>query len=321
MIPISIFKMDALRGMYARHIILHILINSDNDGCIVTSLNKLSKDLNLSIGIIRSVISKLESANIIEQTIRSKERIIRVMNRKGDGEYNINQQCSEHCCEQCSEQCSEQGRQQGKRAAQLADNSETYDDDEVCRQQCSEQCSEQGRQQGQDITETELESIGKSGEVANSNIEKNKLDYNAVMNFFNRSIDEAGSNISKIKSISDNRRKSVKARCNDYGMDAIYEAIGNAVTSPFLNGRVKDFKADFDWIMRPKNFPKVLEGNYNRDRYPASPTTITPPRYATPYEIRKLDEQCRTEGYARLASEFMSEQPAGNPAQPAGEVW
>jgi len=32
--------------------------------------------------------------------------------------------------------------------------------------------------------------------------------------------------------------------------------------SPFLMGKEKDFRADLEWIIRPRNMPKILEGRY-----------------------------------------------------------
>jgi hypothetical protein len=34
--------------------------------------------------------------------------------------------------------------------------------------------------------------------------------------------------------------------------------------SPFLMGDKKDFQADLEWLIRPQNFAKVIEGKYNR---------------------------------------------------------
>ena len=31
----------------------------------------------------------------------------------------------------------------------------------------------------------------------------------------------------------------------------------------FLSGKVTDFKATFEWLIRPNNFIKVIEGSYN----------------------------------------------------------
>lgn len=41
--------------------------------------------------------------------------------------------------------------------------------------------------------------------------------------------------------------------------------------SDFLMGRKKDWQADLEWIIRPKNFPKVLEGKYLNNQQKGSP--------------------------------------------------
>lgn len=58
----------------------------------------------------------------------------------------------------------------------------------------------------------------------------------------------------------------LKKRLKDYGVDEVLRAIENARTSDFLMGRAdtkKPFKFTFDWFLRPNNFVKVLDGNYN----------------------------------------------------------
>ncbi len=41
--------------------------------------------------------------------------------------------------------------------------------------------------------------------------------------------------------------------------------------SDFLMGRVKDFRADLEWMIRPRNFPKVIEGKYHHPSGPTEP--------------------------------------------------
>ena len=41
------------------------------------------------------------------------------------------------------------------------------------------------------------------------------------------------------------------------------QAIDNIKNSDYLQGKVNDWKITFDWFVKPNNFPKVLEGNYN----------------------------------------------------------
>lgn len=58
------------------------------------------------------------------------------------------------------------------------------------------------------------------------------------------------------------RGQMLQKRIKDYGTDKILAAIESIPESDFLMGKKKDFKATFDWFIKPNNFPKVLEGNY-----------------------------------------------------------
>lgn len=72
--------------------------------------------------------------------------------------------------------------------------------------------------------------------------------------------------LSRIKKIvSGTQRYSwLKARIRDYGLDEVLRAVENVRNSPFLLGQSeKGWVITFDWFVRPNNFPKVLDGNYN----------------------------------------------------------
>ena len=85
--------------------------------------------------------------------------------------------------------------------------------------------------------------------------------------FFNGEVRGAKSLIMQVRAITGKRATALKARAREYGEAAVKDAIRKAVKSDFLNGKnSKGFVASFDWIMRPNNFPKVLEGNYNNGR-------------------------------------------------------
>jgi hypothetical protein len=85
-----------------------------------------------------------------------------------------------------------------------------------------------------------------------------------TMEYFNSSIDKNKSGMRKIRSISNDRRRLTLARYKEYGLDGIKQMIDNATTSEFLgNPSDKWHGADFNWLMKPNNFPKVLEGKYN----------------------------------------------------------
>lgn len=59
------------------------------------------------------------------------------------------------------------------------------------------------------------------------------------------------------------RQKLLQARINEYGFDNVLKAIDNVKNSQYLKGYVKPFRITFDWFIKPNNFPKVLDGNYN----------------------------------------------------------
>jgi len=68
----------------------------------------------------------------------------------------------------------------------------------------------------------------------------------------------------KVKALSDTRRKHIKARLKESGPEKIRIAFEKAEASDFLAGRVKEFRASFDWIIGyPDHFQRILEGVYD----------------------------------------------------------
>lgn len=91
-----------------------------------------------------------------------------------------------------------------------------------------------------------------------------------------------------ITSIENKRRQMAAARISEYGKDAFMQAIRRAVQSDFLRGQnARGFILNFDWLIRPNNFPKVLEGNYDNTttRSPQTPNnngTVTATKQRNP---------------------------------------
>ena len=104
--------------------------------------------------------------------------------------------------------------------------------------------------------------------VSKSNVSHStQINYEALINFFN---EETKGVFGIVRyPISDKRRGSIRARINDHGKDTFVEMIQKAYASDFLKGDNKrDFKATFDWLIRPNNFQKTIEGNYdNKQNY------------------------------------------------------
>lgn len=69
--------------------------------------------------------------------------------------------------------------------------------------------------------------------------------------------------LNKLINIKNKRLKSLKARVKEYGIEKVMEAIDNINQSDFLKGKNdRGWQIDFDWLMKPNNFIKVLENKY-----------------------------------------------------------
>ena len=91
-----------------------------------------------------------------------------------------------------------------------------------------------------------------------------RVDYNGLMEYYNETFK---GKLSQIASMSENRKKAVRARIAEYGKESIRTVFQNVLNSPFLLGHNdRNWKADFDWIFKPAKFTRILEGNYNGKR-------------------------------------------------------
>lgn len=66
---------------------------------------------------------------------------------------------------------------------------------------------------------------------------------------------------------SSTRYKMMNARISEYGLDEVLKTIRMVKDCDFLLGRTSHaFVVDFEWFVKPNNFPKVNEGKYlNKD--------------------------------------------------------
>lgn len=91
----------------------------------------------------------------------------------------------------------------------------------------------------------------------------------------------------RIRSLSDARKKSIKARLNTYSVDDFKTLFEKAEASDFLKGKNgRDWLATFDWLISDKNMAKTLDGNYDNKGQQAGKTDPVDP-YAYLYEPRK----------------------------------
>lgn len=87
-----------------------------------------------------------------------------------------------------------------------------------------------------------------------------RIDYQGVADYWNATCTA----LPKVTTLSDQRKRTIRTRINEHGKDAMKQVIDLTSQSDFLLGRTGgDWKcATFDWILKPANFVKILEGNY-----------------------------------------------------------
>ena len=126
--------------------------------------------------------------------------------------------------------------------------------------------------------EKEQKMLQCNGEVTNSNnaviksnteieIEKEIEKDNNISKdiFINKVVSEWNSiGVSPIKLIRGTRQKMLNARIKEYSEEGVLQAINNIKHSDFLKGQNKNsWVITIDWFLKPNNFIKVYEDNYN----------------------------------------------------------
>ena len=83
--------------------------------------------------------------------------------------------------------------------------------------------------------------------------------------FINKVVSEWNSiGVSPIKFIRGTRQKMLNARIKEYSEEGVLQAINNIKHSDFLKGQNKNsWVITIDWFLKPNNFIKVYEDNYN----------------------------------------------------------
>lgn len=84
----------------------------------------------------------------------------------------------------------------------------------------------------------------------------------------------------RVEIVNDGRKRALSARWREVvtdpdirkapdpraaALDWFAWFFGHVAGSKFLTGRAKDWKADFDFLMTPSKFAKVVEGSYHKE--------------------------------------------------------
>lgn len=99
--------------------------------------------------------------------------------------------------------------------------------------------------------------------------DKDKINYQLIVDMYN----DTCVSFPKLKSLSDSRKKAIKARLKTYSSDDFKMLFEKAEASSFLKGsNNRNWSATFDWLIKDANMAKVLEGNYDNRKSGGSGT-------------------------------------------------
>lgn len=95
------------------------------------------------------------------------------------------------------------------------------------------------------------------------------LNYESIKNSFN----SVCKSLPQVVKLTEKRKKSLQAArqiLGEVSFELLFEKVEG---SEFLIGQKTDWRSDFDWILKPTNLVKILEGNYDNRQTKAAKAT------------------------------------------------
>ena len=228
------------------HFFIYCLLKANwKDGCFqgkeikrgsfVSSLEKMKVESGLTVQQIRTALNKLQTTGEITNKSYTKYRVITVNNYE---QYqNINKQ---------------DNRQVNK---QITNNQQTNNKQITTIEEDKKIRSKEDKKK--DLLNLSDDKFNCPSEPD----EKTKSYYEDLLNLWN-GLERFG--VQPIRAITEQRVKLLKPRLKQYGADSFAECVEQIENSDFLQGKHggKPWIITFDWLIKPSNYPKVLEGNY-----------------------------------------------------------
>ena len=104
--------------------------------------------------------------------------------------------------------------------------------------------------------QNEHDTVNVNDNVIDNDIKKKEIE--EIFNFFNTT------SFAKIQKVTNIRKSHIGARIKEFSYNDVITVITKADKSDFLHGKNKNkWTANFDWIINPQNFIKIMEGNYD----------------------------------------------------------
>lgn len=120
--------------------------------------------------------------------------------------------------------------------------------------------------------------------------ERDKGVYQRIADLYN----EICISFPRVRTITDSRRKAIKARLRVFTEEDFRTVFEKAEASDFMKGaNDRDWSADFDWMIKDANMSKILEGKYDGQRHQKQPTNTVP----DDFDVEAYTEEMKRKGY------------------------
>jgi len=209
-------------------------------GSFITSSLKLAEELGITRQKIRRGLDNLISTNEITTKTTNKYTLIKVVNwaKYQLDNFNNNQQDNTQVNHQTTI----------KQPTNNQQTTTTKESNNIYKERKKEKDIIESKDSLSVFTDFEVEKTQKN----------ERIDFESITNYWN-----SNSKLASITKITDLRKVNVMARIKEFGLESVYKMIDNVSRSPFLKGENnRQWVATFDWCFKPKNFVKVVEGNY-----------------------------------------------------------
>ena len=250
---------DQKEEVYGETIVVH-------QGCSLMTDRQLGNLWECPIGSAGRYLAEFKAHDMVVINVtKCKKKNIRIITVKN---YNKYQQKSNNLKPQY--EVSRKLSQDVSRKLSRNVSSDTYNDNQNVIQETQQNVSRKPS------CSYELKVDGKVSSLKqyNNNKQENQLTADKskasrqadFISWFNGKVQNA--RIPKIRLFTEAREKAVAQVWRQVGADSVSEVVSRAAISPFLNGEGKKrFVATFDWIFKPENFLKILEGNFDARKY------------------------------------------------------
>ena len=95
-----------------------------------------------------------------------------------------------------------------------------------------------------------------------------------------------------VRSLSDARKKAIRARLTTYTLDDFRTVFEKAEASSFLKGgNERNWTATFDWLLKDSNMAKVLDGNYDNRAKSVKQSICATPGRVDPIALKAMQQR------------------------------